>query len=154
MDRVNTQRLSDIIAKIMQAVEDGKKIDFHDADEIGQFVCAVLGLGASLIPVIGSSVGALCNLLGVFFFTPHSMEHIWDALRERIERLIDHKIEEYHLKVLKAKIKGFQDNLDLYSQYLKDFDDASTDEKKDAASTLKPTHIAFLAVLLAGIPEF
>jgi hypothetical protein len=155
MDGFNDQVLNDLITKLLTAAQGGAKLNVNDADTIGQFVCAIIGLGAGLVPYIGSSLGALCNLLGIVLFPPNSIEYIWDALRERIEKLINAKIGAYHLEILKQKIKGFQNNLQYYSQCLQDFDNAETpDEKKDAADTLKNTHGSFLSVILAGIPEF
>ncbi|KAK4113308.1 putative mosquitocidal toxin [Canariomyces notabilis] len=129
MDRVNPDFISNLIAQIFSAAQGGTKLDINDAEAVGQYVYSIIGLGAGLISYIGSALGALCNLLGT--------------------------IEKYHLEILKQKILGFQSNMDLYSRYLQDFEDAVTpEEKKDAADTLKATHIAFLSVVLAAIPEF
>lgn len=155
MDGVNADFLNNLITQILTAAQGGTKLDIHDTDAIGQYVCTVLVLGAGLIPVIGSSLGALCSLFGAIVFSPNSMEEIWDALRERIEELIDMKISEFYLNTLKQKILGLQGNLNLYRQYLQDFEDAETEkEKEDAAATLKSTHISFLSVVIASVPEF
>lgn len=155
MDTVNAAFLNDLLTRILTAAQGGTKLDISDASQVASYVCTVLSLGIGLIPVVGSSLGALGNLLGAVIFAPNSKDHIWDALHKRIEELIDSKIEEYHLKVLSQKILGFKDNMTTYTQYLKDFESAKTDdEKKDAASTLKATHISFLSVVVAGITEF
>lgn len=155
MDRFNPDFLNDLITNILNAAADGTKLNINNADEVGQYVLTVLSLGAGLIPVIGSSLSALCNLLGTVLFSPNAMEQIWDALRARIEQLIDQKIEEYHLNILKEEIRGFQDNIDLYSTFLKDFEHAQgTEEAEAAGETVRMTHMSFLHVLIAAIPKF
>ncbi|KAI0598911.1 hypothetical protein F4775DRAFT_165134 [Biscogniauxia sp. FL1348] len=112
-------------------MEDDTGIDFNDGDEVAQYVWSILALGAELIPVIGEALGAFASLLGaVFFSSPLSMEKIWDGLRERIEKLIDSKIQHYHLKVLRQNIQGLKENMGVYSQYLKDFKNATGADKK------------------------
>ncbi|OTB02053.1 hypothetical protein M426DRAFT_265150 [Hypoxylon sp. CI-4A] len=151
---INADFINDIISKVMQAAESGLSLDVNDGDEVGKYVCAILALGAELIPVVGEALGAFISFLGAIFFSPMSMEKIWDYLRERIEALIDAKIAEYHLKTLKQKILGLQDNMTVYRQYLRDWKNATGADKDKAATTLHNSHVAFSAVVLAAIPEF
>lgn len=152
---INYNFIDKLITQILKATEKGTSLKIEDPDQVGQFVFAILGLGAGLIPVVGSSLGALCNLFGTIIFPGgNSTEKLWEKLRERVEKLVDEKIAGYHVEILKQKIAGFQANWELYSRYLKDFEDASPGDKAHAADTLKSTHIAFMSVLLAGIPEF
>ncbi|KAJ2969590.1 hypothetical protein NUW58_g9952 [Xylaria curta] len=137
---VNGELIGDLLSKVMQAAVTGSGIDFSDADEVGQYVCSVLALAAEFIPVIGSVLGAFASLLGAICFSPMSMDRIWDGLRDRIEKLIDSKIESYHLEVLKQRVKGMQDNMNVYHPV--------------PARTLHMEHIAFRSVVLAALPQF
>ena len=134
---INTKLLNNLVTQILTATQQGITLDIHNPDQVGQFVFAVLGLGAGLIPGVGSSLGALCNLLGAVFFTSNQTEDIWNALRERIENLIDSKIAADRLLVLQAKIAGFQQNWAFYTTSLKDLEDASPEQRPNAASTVK-----------------
>lgn len=153
---VNGDFINDLLTKVMQAAESGTSIDFSDGDEVGQYVLSILALGAELIPVIGGALGAFTSLLGAIFFSssPLSMEKIWEGLRERIEKLIDSKIEQYHLEVLAQKIRGIQENMAVYRQYVRDFQHATGPDKEQAARTLHVAHVAFSNVVLAALPEF
>ncbi|KAI1210211.1 delta endotoxin [Annulohypoxylon truncatum] len=152
---VNDKFINDLLTKVMKAAESGISIDFNDGDEVGQYVISILALGAELIPVIGGVLGAFTSLLGaIFFSSPMSMEKIWEGLRERIEKLIDSKIEQYHLEVLRQRIKGIQENMKVYRQYLKDFKNATGADKEQAARTLQTSHVAFSSVVLAALPQF
>lgn len=153
MDGFNTTYLDKLLTTILRATQDGLTLDINDADQVGPFVCAIIGLGAGLIPVVGTSLGALCNLIGAVVFAPNSMEKIWDALRERIEQLIDATITEYRMGVLKQWVYGFQSAMRDYHKFLKDFDDASPGEK-NAGISLMTCHISFRNDLNNATPQF
>jgi hypothetical protein len=151
---VNPEVVSDLLSKLMQAAESGSGIDFSDGDEVGQYVFSLFALAAELVPVIGSALGAFASLLGSIFFSPNSMDKIWEGLRERIEQLIDSKIESYHLEVLRLKVKGLQSNMEIYQQYQNAYATATGTDREKAGNDLKTHHAAFLAVVVAALPEF
>ncbi|KAF4443756.1 Pesticidal crystal protein cry3Ba [Fusarium austroafricanum] len=152
--KISEKFLNDLTTKLLKAADGGQKLGVTDPDEVGQYVCSVLALGCELIPVIGSSLSALTTLVGGLLFHPNSIEKIWEKLRERIEALIDSKISETQMEILRKKIRGLQDNMENYQQIWEDFKDSSGEERIRARDTLKTTHIAFLSVVRAAIPEF
>lgn len=44
--------------------------------------------------------------MGGLLFHPNSIAKIWEALRDRIEKLIDSKITETQTEILKQKLRG------------------------------------------------
>lgn len=106
-----------------------------------------------MIPVFGSSVAALTSLLGAVLFPPNTTDKLWEQLHERIETLIDKKIGESQIKVLQKKIKGLQDNMHWFSQYVNGFQSATGDQKDKAGESLHMYHIGFLEVVRAAMPE-
>ncbi|EXK40864.1 hypothetical protein FOMG_07596 [Fusarium oxysporum f. sp. melonis 26406] len=158
MGRGNMQYLSvflnDLTTKLIKAADGGQQLEITDPDEVGQYVCSILALGCELIPVIGSSLSALVTLLGGLFFHPNSTEKICEKLRGRIEALVDTKITETQMDILRMKIRGFHDNVENYTRVWEDYKDSSGEEQLRARDTLKTTHIAFLSVVRTAIPEF
>lgn len=153
----NKDYINNMMTVLLKATEGGLDLNINDPEEIGQYVFSILAVAAEAIPVFGSAVSALTSLLGKVFFGGggDSTEKIWEQLRERIEKLIGQKIAEHHVKVLKAKVQGLQDNMGAFSQYAKNFHDATAgDQKERAGRTLQMCHIAFLAVIRAAMPEF
>ncbi|SPJ79458.1 uncharacterized protein FTOL_07849 [Fusarium torulosum] len=146
--------VNDLTTKLIKAADGSQKLEVKDPEEIGQFVCSILALGCELIPVVGSSLGALTTLFSSLLFHPNSIEKIWEKLRERIEKLIDSKITETQMAILKKKIRGLQDNMANYKRIVEDFQGASAEDLDKARDTLKMTHIAFLSVVRNAIPEF
>ncbi|KAL5625693.1 hypothetical protein FOBRF1_000036 [Fusarium oxysporum] len=114
--KISEKFLNDLTTKLIKAADGGQKLGVTDPDEVGQYVCSVLALGCELIPVIGSSLSALTTLLGSLFFHPNATEKIWEKLRERIEALVDTKITETQMDILRKKIRGLQDNIKNYTQ--------------------------------------
>lgn len=143
---------------MLNAAEGGVKLKPKSPASVVQYVFAVLGMASRLIAIVGSSVNALCNLLGTVVFSEieegNPADMIGDALRTRIERLIDTKLDENELKILISKIADFKLDLELYNLFLNDYHAATGAEKESEAQTVHATHIAYLSVLLAGIPEF
>lgn len=156
MAEINTQYLERIISQLLTAADGGLKTGFSSADSIAPYVVAVIGLGAGLLPELGLPMFALCNLLGtVLFPTRSSIDDIWDSLRKRIEQLINEKIQEYHLRILRSEVEGFQSNMETYGRFFQDWKNADTPRQKDrAADTLKTMHTGFLSIVRNAIPEF
>ncbi|VTT68404.1 unnamed protein product [Fusarium fujikuroi] len=152
--KISEKFLNDLTTKLIKAADSGQKLGVTDPEEVGQYVCSVLALGCELIPVIGSSLSALTTLFGSLLFHPNATEKIWEKLRERVEALVKTKITETQLSILRKKIRGLQDNMENYTRVWEDYKDSSGDEQMRARDTLKMTHIAFLSVVRAAIPEF
>ncbi|RFN51308.1 pesticidal crystal protein cry3ba [Fusarium flagelliforme] len=152
--KISKKFVGDVTTKLLKASDGGGKLDVSDPDAVGQYVCSVLALCCELIPGVGSTLSAFTTLLGGLLFKSNSVEKIWVKLRERIEELIDSKIEQARIDILDQKVRGLQDNMENYQRVLQDFEDSSGDEKERSRETLKATHIAFLSVVRAAVPEF
>ncbi|EWG50118.1 hypothetical protein FVEG_09439 [Fusarium verticillioides 7600] len=152
--KISEKFVNDLTTKLIKAADGGKSLEVADPEEVGQYVCSVLALGCELIPVVGSSLGALVTLFGSIFFHPNATEKMWEKLRDRIEALVDTKIAETQMAILRKKIRGFRDNMDNYKRVWEDYRDSTGEEQLRARDTLKTTHIGFLIVVRTAIPEF
>ncbi|KAM0187513.1 hypothetical protein ACHAPI_011148 [Fusarium lateritium] len=155
--RINTGFVSNVTTKLIKAAEGGEKLDVSDPDAVGQYVCSLLALACELVPVFGTGIGAFTTLLGGLIFRPDSVEKIWMKMRERMEKLVDSKIEQAQIEILNQKLRGLQENMDNYQRFLKDFNDTlggDEEERKKSRNTLLMTHIAFLNVVRVAVPEF
>ncbi|SCO76914.1 uncharacterized protein FRV6_01126 [Fusarium oxysporum] len=152
--KISERFLNDLTTKLIKAADGSQQLEITDPDEVGQYVCSILALGCELIPVIGSSLSALVTLLGGLFFHPNSTEKICEKLRGRIEALVDTKIAETQMDILRKKIRGFHEYVENYTRVWEDDKDSSGEEQMRARDTLKTTHIAFLSVVRTDIPEF
>ncbi|KAJ4076681.1 hypothetical protein NW756_012690 [Fusarium oxysporum] len=90
----------------------------------------------------------------VYSFTRIQLRKIWEKLRGRIKALFDTKITETQMDILRKKIRGLHDNMENYTRVWEDYKDSSGEEQMRARDTLKTTHIAFLSVVRAAVPEF
>ncbi|KAG8423098.1 hypothetical protein J3458_000018 [Metarhizium acridum] len=151
---INEKLINDLVAKAAKAAEQGTKLNFEDPDEAGQYMLSILAMATGFIPVVGTSLSALTGLLSSVLFPDNSTEKIWKALLERIEQLIDTKIEKEYLSTLEKTIQGLDDNLDLYGQQSEVFKKASGNQKQIAARALGTQHSAFRTSLLLVIPLF
>ncbi|OBT52544.1 hypothetical protein VE04_08543 [Pseudogymnoascus sp. 24MN13] len=156
MVKINQKFAKELISKLIEAANGATKLNVHDPDEIAKYALSTLALLAGLIPEIGSTVSSVITLAGQAFLPSGSEpERLWNMLRERIEELIGSKISDYHFKMMKAKIEGFQINMNAFSKVCKEYDEAKNEnEKRKAANTVKTSHIAFLFVIRGSIPEF
>ncbi|KAF5978659.1 mosquitocidal toxin [Fusarium coicis] len=123
--KISDKFVNDLTTKLIKAADDGKRLEVADPEEVGQYVCSVLALGCELIPVVGSSLGALVTLFGSIFFHPNATEKMWEKLRDRIEALVDTKIAETQMVILRKKIQGFRDNMDNYKRVWEDYRDST-----------------------------
>ncbi|KAG5747071.1 hypothetical protein H9Q70_010229 [Fusarium xylarioides] len=83
--KISEKFVNDLTTKLIKTADSGKSLEVADPEEVGQYVCSVLALGCELIPVVGSSLGALVTLFGSILFHPNATENKWEKLRDRIE---------------------------------------------------------------------
>ncbi|KAM0238411.1 hypothetical protein ACHAP5_008601 [Fusarium lateritium] len=154
--KINAGFVSHAATKLIKAAEGGENLDVSDPDAVGQYVCSLLALACELVPIFGTGIGAFTTLLGGLIFRSDSIEKTWMKMRERTEKLVDLKIEQAQIEILNQKFRGLQENMDNYQRFLKNYKYSlgNEEERKKSGNTLLITHIAFLSVIRAAIPEF
>lgn len=139
----------------LTAAKGGVSLNIKDSNAMGQYVFSIFSIGADLVPVVGPAFGTLVALIGQAALPSNSDPNaLWNSLREKVENLIGAKIQAHQVHVLKSKIDGFASNMEAFTRVWNDYEKVTGDSKAKQAETLRTHHIAFLAVLRAGIPEF
>ncbi|KAJ4149974.1 hypothetical protein LMH87_010746 [Akanthomyces muscarius] len=139
----------------LTAAKGGVNLDIKDSNAIFQYIFSIFSIGAGLVPVVGPLFGTIVGLIGqVAFPKTTDPNAVWNSLRENVENLIGAKIQINQIHIFKNKIDGFASNMQAFTRVWNDHEKATGDSKAKQAETLRTHHIAFLAVLRAGIPEF
>jgi len=96
---INEEHVADLLNKVTQVVESGASLDTRNIEEVGQDVFVALALALEMVPFISSVLGAFAPLFGAIFHPdPDATVKLWETLSEKIEKLINTKIESYHVK--------------------------------------------------------
>ncbi|PMB69038.1 Pesticidal crystal protein Cry3Ba [Beauveria bassiana] len=153
--KINADAAINYAKAALIAARGGVVIDASDANAIYSYIFSIFAIGAGLVPEVGPLLAAFTSLLGaVLFPSKKDPNALWNNLRKQIETLIGAKIQESQVKILQKKVVGFAANMKAFTRVYNDYEQATGHEKAQMGQTLREHHIAFLAVIRAGIPEF
>ncbi|UNI24636.1 hypothetical protein JDV02_010369 [Purpureocillium takamizusanense] len=152
--RWNEELMAKAVAGAKTAAEEGRDLGAKTPAEAAQYVCTFFACCAGLVPQVGFLLEIFGSLFGSVFGAPDSNEEIWEALRKKIENLIDCKIEEHHKQTLKDTIDGLKNYMKRYQQFCVNFEKAPEDQKAAAALNVLVEHIAFLGAIELEMPHF
>ncbi|TQW03948.1 Delta endotoxin central region subgroup 1 [Cordyceps javanica] len=142
-----------VAEKAVSTLESGVKLDLTDTNEAYQLAFSIVGLAMYGIPVAGAILGSLLVVLSQVLFPAKTLDP-WDKVRERVEQLIGTKIQESQIKLLQAKIKGFELNIENFKTVLKDFNALEGEAKVKQGQMLRMHFTSFTYVMRTAIPEF
>lgn len=128
--KVNSDVVKSITGSIATAAQKGVGLDYTDSNQIVQYVFTVLFI-ASLVPTVGPAFGSIIALLDQVLFPLHTKD-AWASIRAPVEAPVDRKIQDYHLKTLEAKVKGFQENTVAFTSVWQGYENATSDIKDRA----------------------
>ncbi|OAA79057.1 Delta endotoxin [Akanthomyces lecanii RCEF 1005] len=151
--KINSDVVQSITSSIALAAQKGAGLDYTDPNQIFQYVFTVMSIGASLVPIVGPAFGSIIVLLGQVLFPLHTQD-VWASIRAPVEALVDQKVQDYHLKTLEAKVKGFQENMVAFTSVWQGYENAEPDIKDRQAEILRMHHTSFLSVVRTSIPDF
>ncbi|PQK09687.1 hypothetical protein BB8028_0002g00110 [Beauveria bassiana] len=78
----------------------------------------------------------------------------WDDMRPKIEAMINHKVQQYHLDTIHSQLRGLIENLGAVRLVYKQFNEAPPQNRERQGELLRLHHNALLMFLRASIPHY